>query len=74
MSVDEKRAPVIDLAAHRKAKATDDALAELRRIDKAHLLKYADDFERQAAPHPEIKTRLVTRLAALLRALAAEQT
>ena len=74
MSADDKRAPVIDLAAHRKAKATDDALAELRRVDMVHMLALAADFERQAAPHPEIKTRLITRLAALLRALAAEQT
>ena len=71
---DEKRAPVIDLAAHRKAKTTDDALAELRRIEAVAMLRLAEDFERQAAPHPEIKTRLVTRLAALLRALAAEQS
>ena len=71
---DDKRAPVIDLAAHRKAKTTEAALAELRRVDATAMLRVAEDFERQAAPHPEIKTRLITRLAALLRALAAEQT
>lgn len=65
---------VVDLAAHRKAKTTEAALDELRRVDMVHMLALAADFERQAAPHPEIKTRLVTRLAALLRALAAEQS
>jgi hypothetical protein len=44
MSADEKHAPVIDLAAHRKAKATEDALAELRRVDMAHMLALAADF------------------------------
>ena len=52
---------------------TEAAMTELRRIDEKHLLSYAENFERQAAGHPEIKTRLVVRLAALLRALAAEQ-
>ncbi len=54
--------------------ATAQALAELRRIEAVAMLRTAEEFERQAAPHPEIKTRLITRMAALLRALAAEQT
>jgi len=52
---------------------TAQALAELRRIEGEHMRRVAADFDRQAAPHPEIKTRLVTRIAALLRALADEQ-
>lgn len=67
-------AKVIDLAARLRQLKTEAALGELRRIDKKHLLKYAEDFEAQAAQHPAIKTRLATRLAALLRALAEEQT
>lgn len=64
---------VISLATRREAQSTEAALAELRRVDKAHMLKYAEDFERAAEGHPEIKTRLALRLAGLLRALAAEQ-
>ncbi len=67
-------ATLVSPAQHRAMRSTDEALAELRRIDKVHMLKYADDFERAAEGHPEIKTRLALRLAALLRALAAEQS
>ena len=64
---------VISIVARRKAQATAVALEGLRRIDGKCMVRLAEDFERQAAPHPEVKTRLVTRLAALFRALAAEQ-